>query len=349
MSEPAAELDEDLVAQEEAEEAAAWVDESDAPEEVAPEEDLDEVAREEAEEAAAWAAQEAQRLSEIHAAAKKLATRPASMVHAVLRSRLGAYTATEMHRVGEVADLLVATREDTSDVLGVCLLKVARSGHDGDLLDNEARVLGELQTKTDERSRFFLKYLPTLLDSFDVESRRVNVLDMAAEYVSLAEIRDAYPAGIDTRDAAWMLRRTFEVLGWVHSQGYVHGAVLPEHVLVHPTNHGAKLVGWSYAVRNGSAMSAVSGLRKDMYPEAILRRSQATPSLDVAMAAETASILLRDTDGHLRTDVPHGLLEFLTRCKLRLVSDGWVAYREYDAILKQLYGERRYRKFAMPV
>lgn len=333
--------------EQEAEEQAAL--EVVAPEEEPePDDDLDELAQQEAEEAAAWSAQEAQRFREIHVATKKHAARAPTAVHAVLRSRLGVYSAYEVHRVGEVADLLVATYENENGPDQRCLLKVARSGHDGDLLDTESRVLGELHTKTDEKSKFFRKYLPALIDSFDVEGRRVNVLDMAEEYVSLAEIRDAYPGGIEVLDAVWMLRRAFEVLGWVHAQGYVHGAVLPEHVLVHPVDHGAKLVGWSYAVRSGSALVAVSAFRKGMYPESILRRSQATPALDVAMAAETAEMLISDESLRLRADVPQPISAFLARCRLRLVPDGWTAYREYDEILKQLYGKRRYRKFAMP-
>lgn len=334
------------VDEQEAEEAAALEREEEQVSE--PEDDLEEIAQQEAEEAAAWAAQEAERLRQIHAAAHKLAVRPTAVVHAVLRSRLGAYTATEVHRVGEVADLLVATRDNANGPDDRCLLKVARHANDNDLLDTESRVLGELHAKADDKSKFFRKYLPALIDSFDVEGRRVNVLDMAEEYVSLAEIREAYPDGIDVLDAVWMLRRTFEVLGWLHTHGYVHGAVLPEHVLVHPVDHGAKLVGWSYAVRSGSAMSAVSALRKDMYPDAILRRSQATPALDVAMAAETAEMLISGKDGELRADVPQPISQFLAKCRLRLVPDGWAAYNEYDEILKRLYGKRRYRKFAMP-
>lgn len=347
MTDPVPEVEEDLdrVAQEEADEAAAWAEQET---ESAPEEDPDEIAQEEAEEAAAWSAREAERLREIHATAKKVASQSGPLVRAVLSSRLGAYTTSRVHRVGEVADLVFANDER-------CLLKIAIAPSDTDLLESEARVLTELHSKTDEKSKFFRKYLPTLLDSFPLitpESaapRGVNVLDVAEDHVSLADIRTAYPNGIEVLDAVWMLRRTFEVLGWVHAQGYVHGAVVPEHVLVHPVTHGARLVDWVYAVRSGHAMTAISGQHRGMYFPAILRRGQATPSLDVSMAAQTALMLMSDKNGMQSPDLPASLRTFLGACSMGHIADGWAAYREYDQILKSLYGPRRYRKFAMPV
>ena len=60
---------------------------------------------------------------------------------------------------------------------------------------------------------------------------------------SLAQVHAAYPRGLDPRDAAWMWRRLLVALGTVHAAGVVHGAVLPDHVLIHPDLHDT-LIGW---------------------------------------------------------------------------------------------------------
>jgi hypothetical protein len=270
-------------------------------------------------------------------------------IDAVLRSRAGIYKVTEEFHSGELADLFRATSDGGSP----CLLKVVRQPRDNDLLDFEARTLGELHRQTGEKARVFQKYLPKLIDTFALVenrvNRKVNVIDEAAGYYSFAEIKETYPDGLDTRDAAWMIRRAFEGLGWVHSLGYVHGAVLPEHLLVHPVEHGARIVDWSYAVRTGQRITAISAARKNMYPGSVMRREPATPSVDVQMVAGCAWFLLSDKNGKSRSDVPDVIAKFLDECRVgRLVADGWDAYRWYNDALKQVYGKRKYRAFAMP-
>lgn len=289
-----------------------------------------------------------------------------AVVKATLTSKRGIYQVIEEFRTGEVADLFVAELDGKRQ-----LLKVVRRPTNNDLLDNEAKVLAELHRQTGKKAEVFRKYLPKLLDSFALidggQHRRVNVLDIAEpdeeyvrkllekkgvtpskDYYSLAEIREAYPDGLDARDVTWMIRRAFEGLGWVHSVGYVHGAVLPEHLLVHPLEHGARLIGWSYAVRAGYRLTAVSASRKGMYPPGVFRRDPANPSLDVQLAGECAVLLLSDQKGKLRTDVPPDIAAFFARCRAGKIRDGWDAYRTYDEVLQKTYGKRSYRAFAMP-
>ncbi len=289
-----------------------------------------------------------------------------AVVKATLRSGRGTYELVEEFRTGEVADLFIAELAGKR-----CLLKIVRQPSDNDLLDTEAKVLGELHRSVDRKAPIFRKYLPKLLDSFALieggRHRRVNVLDIAEpqeeyvkkllekkgvaapkDYFSLAEIREAYPEGLDARDVTWMIRRAFEVLGWVHSVGYVHGAVLPEHVIVHPLEHGARLIGWSYAVRAGARLSAVSATRRGMYPPGVFKREPAQPVLDVQLASECAVLLLSDQRGKLRSDVPPDIATFFAQCRTGRIRDAWTAYRTYDEVLSKIYGKRAYRAFAMP-
>jgi hypothetical protein len=51
---------------------------------------------------------------------------------------------------------------------------------------------------------------------------------------ALTALAAGFPDGLDPRDAAWMRRRLLACLGWAHRARLVHGAVFPEHVLIHP-------------------------------------------------------------------------------------------------------------------
>jgi serine/threonine protein kinase len=288
-------------------------------------------------------------------------------IDAILRSKTAAYLVLEEFRSGDVADLFLAENPARNRVV----LKLTRKPSDNDLLENEAQVLAELHRATGEKAKVFQKYLPKLLDSFPmIENgvhRRANVLDLAApapeyvqklmnkkgvpadpNYYSLAEIRTAFPDGIDARDVAWMIRRTFEGLGWVHSLHYVHGAMIPEHILVHPTEHGARLVGWSYARPSGFRLKAIPSTRQRMYPPEVFRKEPVKPVLDVKLVGACALLLLSDAKGVVRDDVPKEIVTFFERCRAGVSKDGWEAYREFNEILEKVYGKRRYRAFAMP-
>ncbi len=267
-------------------------------------------------------------------------------VTASLTSKRGTYKVVEEFRTGDVANILLGEFNNTR-----CLLKVVRKPGDNDLLDNEVRVLRELHAKKGDQAVTFQKYLPKLAESFVVlegrTNRRVNVLDLAEGHYSLTEIKAAYPEGIDARDAAWMIRRAMEGFGWVHDLGYVHGAVLPEHILVHPTGHSARLVGWSYAVKKGQKLTAISAPRKAMYPPSVFKKDPATPTLDVQMLGACALDLVSEND-KVRGDVPADVATFFRQCKAGKIHTGWDAYRAFDEVLAKTYGKRAYRAFKMP-
>jgi hypothetical protein len=128
------------------------------------------------------------------------------------------------------------------------LLKLPRRPADNDLLEAEAAALRTLAAEGDPK---FRPYAPRLVESFTHEDadrarRTANIIARQRGFVPLAEVHAAYPGGLDPRDVAWMWRRLLTGLGWAHRAGLVHGAVLPEHVLIHPAEHGLVLVDWCY-------------------------------------------------------------------------------------------------------
>ena len=110
---------------------------------------------------------------------------------------------------------------------------------------------------------------------------------------NLAEVRDAFPGGVDPRDAAWMWRRLLVAVGAAHRAGLIHGAVLPEHVMIHPGEHGLVLVDWCYsgpvpAVRLRTAVRRYL----DWYPPEVLAGEPAGPDLDIWLATRCMTELV---------------------------------------------------------
>lgn len=251
---------------------------------------------------------------------------------------------------GDVCTIYRGTHDGSA-----CVLKAAKVPAHNDLVENEAKVLRELYP-VDAKEEGLLRYLPRLIESFSLRGpkgpRRVNVLADYGELHSLAAVVRAYPAGIDFRDAAWMLRRMLEGLGHVHRLGYVHGAVLPSHVLVRPANHGARLIDWSYAVRVGQTIRAISAPHRANYPAEVINKRPATPATDIYMWAECASELLNGAETHWQPTVPMPIIAFLSGCLLpnpnRRPTDAWALHEEFGELLEKLVGKPTFRPFSMP-
>lgn len=274
-------------------------------------------------------------------------TKRAVVVKATLTSKLGEYVLSHELCRGDVATLYLGQFKSQE-----VLVKVTRAPGDSDLLDIEAKALTYLRKQTGDTAKTFQKYYPKLLDSFVVvdsgKHRRVNVFPHLPGYRSLAEVRTAYPNGIDPRDAAWMLRRAFEGVGYAHELGRVHGACLPEHILIHPEGHSAQIVGWSYSVKSGQRLTAVSAHRKAMYPPSVFRKEPAKPVVDVQMLGECANFLVVDSSGKMPTSTPKPIQDFFGSCRSGKIVNAWTAYRQYDTVLKSVYGKRSFREFTMP-
>lgn len=233
---------------------------------------------------------------------------------------------------------------------GGVLLKIPRDPADSDLMQREARALTRLRREGEARYR---AYAPRLVESFrhretgSATERRVNVLRRLSGFHTLAEVRAAHPDGLDPRDAAWMWRRLLVALGWAHRAGVIHGAVLPEHVLIHPAEHGLVIVDWCYSVTADPAgtVPALVERYRDWYPPEVTGRRPATPATDIHLASRCVAHLMGDR-------APRPLRSFIRGCTLpaeaRRPHDAWRLLAELDEVLERGFGPRRFRPFAMP-
>ena len=253
-------------------------------------------------------------------------------------------------RYGEECGPLVA-RGDIANLYRVRpgLLKLARDPADNDLMRREAAALTQLRAEAEPRLR---AYFPRLVQTRRRQEpgsgiqRHANVIGWLPGFVSLAEVSAAFPAGVDARDAAWMWRRLLVAIGAAHRAGIIHGAVLPEHVLIQPAEHGLVLIDWCYSVpAPAGRLAAVPGRCRARYPPEVLAGQPAGPDLDIWLATRC----MTELTGAAR---PDPLTSFAAGCTLagprRRPDDAWQLLGEFDDLLERLYGPRRFRPFAMP-
>lgn len=235
------------------------------------------------------------------------------------------------------------------------VIKVVRQVGDNDMVAAEASALNRLYPPGTSDEKFF-RYLPQLRIATQHEGRQINVFAFMEGYVSLAEILKEYPDGIDFRDLAWMFKRLLVALGFAHGRGYVHGAVLPPHVMVHPVGHGAKLIDWSYATRMDRKVSikAYSAPWRAYYAPEVFAKQLPTPAVDIYMAAKCAVALLGGSveTNEVPEDVPNEICRLLAECLVESPSqrpqDAWKLHSRFDKILRDVVGEPKYRPFDMP-
>lgn len=275
----------------------------------------------------------------------------------VIKAPKKTYVATCLLAEGDVADLYRASFTEGGKETEV-VLKLAANAADNDLLENEARVLGILN-KGEIKS-----YMcpPMLHDSFALKGssgsrRRCNVLELADGYVSLEAVKKAFPKGLDFRDVAWMFKRALAGLWAVHKKQVIHGALLPSHILVHPTGHGAKFVDWSYAVSDwpkGDRVKALVRPYRAFYPSEITEKRSVFPETDIFLLGKTMLWLLGGdvTANTMPDSVPAPIQGFVKGFLLAKTTarpnDAGALHQELDTLLEKLVGKRKYRPLTVP-
>jgi len=272
------------------------------------------------------------------------------------------YVVTDLYAEGDLADVYRCTYEEDGKE-NQAAFKIASSAGDNDFMENEARVLLAMYPKKQVEQRFY-RYLPKPLDSFSLRAgrgavRRVNVIQLADGHVPLSAVMAAYPKGIDYRDAVWMFKRCLAGLWYVHRQKLVvHGAVIPPHLLIHPTGHGCKIVDWCYAVQDWPAkknhVKAISKAYRAYYAPEIFKKNPPTPQTDLYMLGKTIVALLGGdvATGRMPDAVPKPVRTFISSLVIENQSkrpdDAGKLHEEFDALLESVVGKPKYRPLAMP-
>lgn len=236
-------------------------------------------------------------------------------------------------------------------------VKIARTPADNDLIAAEAETLKRLTASGDPKR---LVYYPVLLDTFgaklDGKRVRANVFAQLDGFYNLEQVRQARPNGLDPLDAAWMWRRLLWALDYIHDKGVVHGAVLPQNIMILPAQHGLVLVDWAYsAMKRGSdypPAKAVVTRQRGWYPEGVLKKHALAPAVDITMAARSFVYLMggNPVTGELPHEVPARMRAYFKELAAHGAPDAPTAAIGYDSLLQQLgqpYYPRTFRPFVL--
>jgi hypothetical protein len=256
------------------------------------------------------------------------------------------YDAVGLLGTGDLCEVHAAVRGQDRFVV-----KIPKVDGLDDLLEKEHAVLMDLRNRAG--STVYAKYLPEPVESVLSENRRSNVFLWREGYRTAEEIRSRYPKGLDGRHLAWMFNRTLEILGFVHRVGWIHGAVLPPHLLFHPEDHGLRLIDWIHVERQNEPIQLIPNRFADWYPIECRRRKPASPSTDLYLAAKSM-IYLAGGDpvrSEIPKSVPAEIRRFLEACLLEsprmLCQDAWRLRDEFSRVLEDLYGPPKFVPLVM--
>lgn len=245
-------------------------------------------------------------------------------------------------------------RGDSSDVyrarwvvrLGeLVFVKVEAAAADPDLLRGEWECLIDLQGSTADGADHFVSRLPAPVAHGLIDSDRPRVASvfgwMPGFSHSLSEACDEHPDGVPGEVLVWLLKRLLEELGFVHRSGWVHGAVTPDHVLVHPRDHGAQLIGWTVAQRWSAGKTRALEAIPERWAELYDGGREATPRLDIAMACRTVQAAAG------RGGVSRGPVRRVFEKGIAGADDAWELADELSAASLEEHGEPAYNPLAL--
>lgn len=259
---------------------------------------------------------------------------------------------------GESTDVFLARRDGR--LTERVLIKFLRTDVDEDLLQNEWRVLETLEKSQYQGSPYFVPMLPQRIDSGVARlgkngnegDRRASVVRWRSGFVhTMNDVFAAHSSGILPEASVWMWKRMLEMLGWVHKNGFVHGAILPQHTLIHARDHGVVFAGWSAATAIGKPISVINPQLREYYPDLVWQGVAASPRIDLTMSARLVLKALGGSALRAPSRVPEALaklLETQARGDWQWADDAWTVRDELDNTARRVFGPPKFIPFSMP-
>lgn len=232
------------------------------------------------------------------------------------------------------------------------IIKISNSILHNELLNNEAKILTIINKE--EVSKIYPAY-PTLFDTITIDDatthtkRQVNILS-DYQNVSLKDVIQKFPDGIDPRDAAWMFNRMLESISLLHGIGIVHNYLAPSHVMLDLPNHNAILIDWTRAKIISEPVETKQASSKHapyLFTKTLINRQ----ALDIYSAGK---IMIKLLGGDIETNavpnsIPKSVRNLLAATILQPPTfDSAAEIREeFVKILKALYGKPVFRPFML--
>lgn len=294
--------------------------------------------------------------------AQKLGKYGLPVVLATVQTKKMTHTVLKQAARGDICDGFVSQTLFGAKTVET-FVKVARNPRDNDLLKTEAKALAQLRGPDADPQWF--PYVSGLVDHFvygDMGKRReANVLARLDGFYSLEELHRIFNGAIPHVHLVWMWRRLISALGFAHDNGVIHGAVLPQHVMILPEMHGVTLIDWCYASVKADneypPLKAVVNGNREWYPAEVFAKQSPSPGTDIAMAARTFVWLFGGdpVTGNMPRTVPLPFRAFFKGClqteqRMR-PQDAWKLRDEFDEILERIgrpFYPRAFTPFVLP-
>lgn len=198
--------------------------------------------------------------------------------------------------IGEISKVYLAQRIGSAPLLATIKLSSAPAA--AARYAREAEVLRELQVLGGGAAgAYFSRLLPQVVAQGAVEgnSDKLGLVlrHPSGFWGSLASLNERFETGLDPRHSIWIWRRMLEVLNFIHSHGWSHGDVRPEHALLHPQDHGVRLIDWASAKRSGASDKAADLLRSARVVQVLLLGANDSTTLPSGVPPGLAELVAR--------------------------------------------------------
>ncbi|MRR30715.1 hypothetical protein EG834_10425 [bacterium] len=241
------------------------------------------------------------------------------------------------------------------------IIKVLRKPENEHHLDNEWETLRQLLRSHAKGADVFSRMIPQPVAYGKVTggtfsgSKAMILRWESGFYHTFEEVCRLYPEGIPARASIWVWRRILEMLAFLHDSGYVHGAVVPAHLLVQHNEHGVRLIGYGRSGRINNPVNPEPGMLQPYLPAHARDLKVLSPQMDMVMSAKSIiKVLGGDPETNtLPTTVPIKLAEVIKKyaqldSRQSTALNAWSIHQELGRIADVVYGTPVFIPIDMP-
>jgi len=210
--------------------------------------------------------------------------------------------------------------------------------HLNNFIANEAEILKNVQHKS----------LPVLLDSFQLDDgRKANVMRRIEDGYDLYSLREYFPEGLNQKHVCWVLERLLSVLGFLHINNVVHGAIEPGNIIVTPENHNGFLIDFLLSIPDAASHNAKYVAVNDYSAPEIRAGVKPHPSSDMYSLGKSMVYLIGGDEKTLEfpSDVDPTIVRFirgfLKSDPAKRANDAWKYYHKLRKLRDELFGADR--------
>lgn len=251
------------------------------------------------------------------------------------------------------------------------IARVPKNAADSDLMERETTAykaftaeLKKIAAKNEEGQKAATRFawtIPHYLETVKLKgtwtgTKTVNLFSVLPKFTtgwhSLKDIHLRYPTGIDLRQAAFIFNRGLECLTFAHHCGIVHGAVTPNHILIHCETHTGNIIDWTNSGGSGAKLAYMDPAYADFFPPEVRKTQTPNRQSDVYMLAVCMVYILGGDVKELRIPhIPQQIYRVLNLCLQPAAYNrpcAQVAHIQFQQALASVYGEPKFVELAMP-